>query len=66
MSPDVGIMGVRSSSEKTPFKIAGFDVENSPFVGQTNYSHWHFIYNPRPSVEAQPSVPKIKKSLLVE
>jgi type II secretory pathway pseudopilin PulG len=45
-APDGGIMGVYSTSELKPMKIAGFPVANRAFEGAAAYSEWKFVYNP--------------------
>lgn len=41
-----GIMGVKSSSDKEPFKRSDFAEENQSFIGQKSYSDWQFVYQP--------------------
>ncbi len=38
------VMGVRSSSDKMPFKQDGFDEVNKDFADQEKYSGWQFVY----------------------
>ena len=38
------IIGVRSSSDKVPFKLDNFAEENKSFVNQQSYHDWQFIY----------------------
>jgi type II secretory pathway pseudopilin PulG len=40
------IIGVKSASDKTPFKQADFGEENIEFQGKKKYSEWLFIYQP--------------------
>lgn len=47
MAPEGGIKGVRSTSEKRPFKKDGFSEENKNFVGMWRYRDWEFIYQPK-------------------
>lgn len=44
------ILGVRSSSDKTPLKQANFPetYQNQNFTGKSKYSEWQFIANARP------------------
>ena len=42
-----GIMGVRSSATKIPFKQTGFAAKNSDFSGQQTYRDWQFVYQPK-------------------
>lgn len=46
-APAGGIQGVRSTSNKTPFKKDGFIEENKSFVGMWQYRDWEFIYQPK-------------------
>jgi len=41
------IIGVRSSSNKAPFKLDNFSEENKSFINQQSYHNWQFIYQPR-------------------
>lgn len=41
------IMGVRSKSNKRPFKQSGFSEDNKSFAGQQSYRGWQFIYQPK-------------------
>jgi hypothetical protein len=43
-SPDGGVMGVFSLSDKEPLKQSGFDRINSEFEGKEKYSDWRFYY----------------------
>lgn len=40
------IIGVASSSQKSPLKIDNFPSEFNAFIGAENYSDWEFIYIP--------------------
>lgn len=40
------IIGVRSASEREPFKKEGFAPENEDFAKAETYSGWEFIYKP--------------------
>ena len=44
------IVGVHSLSERRPFKVAGFDPEDSAFEGAGRYADWVF----RPELEVAP------------
>ncbi|MFO0440861.1 MAG: type II secretion system protein [Betaproteobacteria bacterium] len=46
LSPSGRIMGVHSSSNKTPMKSGGFDAISSDFSKATGYSDWKFVYIP--------------------
>ena len=46
LGPDNGIIAVRSLSEETPLKAAGFALENADFEGKTKYSEWQFTALP--------------------
>lgn len=49
-SPDGGIMGVYSLSERQPIKQDGFDVELGDMAGKSSYQDWKFVFmgvNPR-------------------
>lgn len=56
-APGGGIMGVRSLSEKTPFKQDGFREENKDFAGRQKYSEWQFIYKPQKKAGAKKTGP---------
>lgn len=45
-APGGGIMGVRSSSEATPIKQAGFAAVDVVFEKSAHYSDWRFVYEP--------------------
>ncbi|MDX2493884.1 MAG: type II secretion system protein [Desulfuromusa sp.] len=47
--PSGRVMGVRSSSDKVPFKQDGFSEANRSFSGQQSYKNWQFIYQPKQS-----------------
>lgn len=54
-APDGGIVGVRSSSEEAPLKIAGFSARNAGFESAQTYSDWRFIHvAPKPAAGAKP------------
>jgi type II secretory pathway pseudopilin PulG len=42
-----GIIGIASSSQGKPIKVAGFSQLNKPFEGAECYCDWKFIYSPR-------------------
>lgn len=49
-SPDGGIMGVYSLSERRPIKQDGFDAELGDMAGKSSYQDWKFVFmgvNPR-------------------
>jgi type II secretory pathway pseudopilin PulG len=46
MAPEGGIMGVRSLSDRTPFKRAHFFLRDTMLEGKDRYSEWHFEYRP--------------------
>lgn len=48
-APQGGIMGVKSRSEKEPFKKKNFAEEYAGFEGKSRYSEWEFIYVPLPA-----------------
>lgn len=43
-APEGGIMGVRSSSQRRPIKLANFPAEFHAFENQESYAHWVFFY----------------------
>jgi type II secretory pathway pseudopilin PulG len=45
-SPDGGIMGVASSSEKVPSKSANFPPEIEAFEDAESYRDWAFVFRP--------------------
>ena len=45
-APGGGIMGVRSTSLKKPFKQDGFSDQDKDFVGKQTYLEWEFVYRP--------------------
>ena len=53
--PSGRIMGVRSSSEKEPFKQDSFIEENKSFVDQKSYRDWQFIYKSKKKTVLLPS-----------
>lgn len=46
MSPEGGITGVHSKSDKMPIKAAGFGYGNESLEGAGKYSDWKFTYVP--------------------
>lgn len=56
--PDGGIMGVHSSSEDKPLKIANFRVTEKGFDNSEKYSDWKFVYTPPQQAGAAKPVPK--------
>jgi type II secretory pathway pseudopilin PulG len=48
-APDGGIMGVHSSSEAAPLKVANFALRDRDFEGKSKYSDWKFFYAPKPA-----------------
>jgi type II secretory pathway pseudopilin PulG len=49
-----GIMGVASSSKRTPLKIANFDAADQDFANASAYSDWQFTFLPRVRRRATP------------
>ncbi|WP_294738133.1 type II secretion system protein [uncultured Pseudomonas sp.] len=45
------IMGVYSTAKGTPFKQAGFPLEDQTFTGQSSYQGWQFMYGPGQNYE---------------
>ena len=45
--PSGRVMGVRSRSEKEPFKQDNFIEENQSFATQQSYHDWQFVYQPK-------------------
>ncbi len=45
--PSGRIMGVRSRSDKVPFKQDDFTEENKSFSGQQSYHDWQFVIQPK-------------------
>lgn len=54
--PSGRIMGIRSSSDKVPFKQDNFLEENKSFAGQQSYHSWQFIYQPEKKSAAKSSL----------
>jgi type II secretory pathway pseudopilin PulG len=55
-APDGGIVGVRSSSEDAPLKIAGFKARDPGFESAQKYSDWRFIHvAPKPPAATKPA-----------
>jgi Tfp pilus assembly protein PilE len=46
--PNIGIIGVASSSEKEPIKQANFPKDYIDFEGKKKYSDWEFVWNREP------------------
>jgi type II secretory pathway pseudopilin PulG len=44
---DGGIMGVASSSQQKPIKVASFPIADAAFEGAECYCAWQFVYAPR-------------------
>jgi len=60
------IIGVSSSSDKSPFKQDGFAEKNKNFAMQENYQGWQFIYQPKnktKSVNDQSTLTKNQRQL---
>lgn len=55
-SPQGGIMGVYSLSERAPIKSAGFRLADQGLADKSKYTEWQFAYSPQLPV-AQPSGP---------
>jgi type II secretory pathway pseudopilin PulG len=55
-SGDGGIMGVASSSQQKPIKVANFPAADAAFVDQDCYCAWQFIYRPARGTHARPSL----------
>ena len=55
--PSGQIIGVRSKSNKVPFKQNNFLQENKSFAGQQSYHGWLFIYQPEKKTTAESSLP---------
>jgi type II secretory pathway pseudopilin PulG len=43
-APDMGIMGIASSSQGKPIKVAGFATRDASFQDAQSYSDWKFVY----------------------
>ena len=56
-APNGRIKGVRSRSDKEPFKKDNFRIENEKLVGKTKYAEWEFIYLPKKKNAAPPTPP---------
>lgn len=48
LTPDGAIMGVASSSQGRPIKVAGFRTVDAAFAGAQCYCDWKFIYTAPP------------------
>jgi type II secretory pathway pseudopilin PulG len=64
-APDGGIVGVHSTSEAAPLKVAGFRKRNAAFEGAAKYSDWKFVHTapveavkPQAGVEGKPPAAK--------
>lgn len=55
---DGGIMGVASSSDRKPIKVANFPAADTAFVDQDCYCAWQFVYRPRRGAHPRPPVPQ--------
>ena len=55
-APQGGIRGVRSTSQKQPFKVDGFSEENKKFAGMWQYRDGEFVYEPKK--KAAPATPQ--------
>jgi type II secretory pathway pseudopilin PulG len=53
MAPEGGVMGVRSLSDRAPFKRSRFLPRDGMFEGKDKYSEWHFVYRPDPATDLQ-------------
>jgi len=51
--PSGQIVGVRSRSDKKPFKQDDFAEENKKFAGQQSYRDWQFIYQQKKKTAAE-------------
>jgi len=49
-TPEGGIVGVHSRSEKKPLKQAGFDEPDAALTGRARYADW--IFSPEPNIAA--------------
>jgi type II secretory pathway pseudopilin PulG len=49
-APDGGVLGVNSSSSKSPFKTDAFSLLDAPLAGAEYYSEWQFIYVPTATI----------------
>ena len=47
--PQGGIVGVRSTSEAKPLKVAGFKPRDAAFEGKQKYSEWQFVFTSAPA-----------------
>ncbi|MBI3391657.1 MAG: type II secretion system protein [Nitrospirae bacterium] len=52
-----GVRGVRSASERAPFKRANFPKGLEPFAGKEKVSEWVFEYVPAPAPSPPPARP---------
>jgi type II secretory pathway pseudopilin PulG len=60
-APSAGIMGVASSSQGTPIKVAGFGSRDTSFKDADCYCNWKFMYTGRSGRRHRtinPNVPK--------
>jgi len=56
-APDGGILGVYSTSEAPPLKIAGFRPRDAAFEGLKAYSEWKFVAALPPPAAGRPKPP---------
>ncbi|HKJ05780.1 MAG TPA: type II secretion system protein [Geopsychrobacteraceae bacterium] len=56
-APEGGLKGVRSTSQKKPFKMDGFREENKSFAGMWQYRDWEFIYQPPKTAAKKTATP---------
>ncbi|MCW8860589.1 MAG: type II secretion system GspH family protein [Deltaproteobacteria bacterium] len=56
--PSGQVIGVKSSSNKVPFKQDGFSEVNQSFRGQKSYKNWQFIYQPQQNTQLKKPAPK--------
>ena len=61
-APDTTIIGVNSSSEAPPLKLAGFPDEYANFAGAKSYRDWQFVYvQPQANPQAPGATPPQRK-----
>jgi type II secretory pathway pseudopilin PulG len=56
-APSMGIMGIASSSQAKPIKVAGFDPPDASFKDATCYCDWKFTYAWRALHAPRPAAP---------
>jgi type II secretory pathway pseudopilin PulG len=63
-APDGGIMGVASSSQQAPIKVARFRLADAAFADAKSYSAWKFIYVGKPAGRRRelPQLPSLIRS----